>query len=171
MNDNNGFSPESMLKGRMAESMVEELLKKSGNTVYRFGYEAIMQNLTQIKKTYDAHSDAGERIRCIPDFIVIDKDGSPIFLEVKFRWNGLLHSDDLLRLKKIGSFWNAKIIFVGSLKKPFFRISVPPYIDEKGTLITKPLLKETSWKIDPAVYDEIEKLVAKYLSPTLFPLK
>jgi hypothetical protein len=171
MNDNNGFSPESMLKGRMAESMVEELLKKSGNTVYRFGYEAIMQNLTQIKKSFDAHSDAGERIRCIPDFIVIDKDGNPIFLEVKFRWNGLLHSDDLLRLKKIGSFWNAKIIFVSSLKKPYFQVSIPPYIDEKGILIAKPLLKETSWKIDSAVYDEVEKLVAKYLSPTLFPLK
>jgi hypothetical protein len=171
MNDSNGFSPESMLKGRMAESMVEELLKKSGNTVYRFGYEAIMQNLTQIKKSFDAHSDAGERIRCIPDFIVIGKDGNPIFLEVKFRWNGLLHSDDLLRLKKIGSFWNAKIIFVSSLKKPFFRISIPPYIDEKGNLIAKPLIKETPWKIDPSVYEEIENLVAKYLSPTLFPLK
>jgi hypothetical protein len=60
---------------------------------------------------------------------------------------------------------------VSSLKRPFFEISVPPYINENGTLIAKPLLKETSWKIDPAVYDEIEKLVAKYLSPTLFPLK
>ena len=171
MNTANGFSPESMLKGRMAESMVEELLKKSGNTVYRFGYEAIMQNLTQIKKSFDAHSDAGERIRCIPDFIVIDMDGTPVFLEVKFRWNGLLHSDDLTRLKKIGSFWNAKIIFVNSLKKPFFQIASPPYIDSRDGLVAKPLIKETLWKIDPAIYEEIEALVAKYLSPTLFPLK
>lgn len=41
-----GFTPEKMLKGRMAESMVEELLKRSDNKVYRFGYEAILQNLT-----------------------------------------------------------------------------------------------------------------------------
>jgi len=65
MNQNNGFTPEKIAKGRMAETMIEELLKKSGNTVYRFGYEAIMQNLTQIKKNFDAHSDAGEKIRAI----------------------------------------------------------------------------------------------------------
>jgi hypothetical protein len=169
MNPDNGFNPESMLKGRMAETMIEELLKRSGNTVYRFGYEAIMQNLTQIKKNFDLHSDAGERIRAIPDFIVIDVNGNPIFVEVKYRWNGLLHDSDLVRLKKIGSFWNAKIIFVNCLKQPFFRISSPPYVNEKGDLITKPLLKETAWKIDPIVYKDVERLVLKYLPLTLFP--
>ena len=60
MNQNNNFHPEHMLKGRMAESMVEELLKKSDNVVYRFGYEAIIQNLTQIKRNFDSRSDTGE---------------------------------------------------------------------------------------------------------------
>ena len=169
MNQDNSFTPEKMLKGRVAETMIEELLKKSGNTVYRFGYEAIMQNLTQIKKNFDVHSDAGEKIRAIPDFIVIDVRGNPVFLEVKYRWNGLLHDDDLARLKKIGSFWSAKIIFVNCLKQPFFQISSPPYVDENEKLIAKPLLRETSWKIDPAIYKEVEALVLKYLSPTLFP--
>ena len=104
---------EGMLKGRMAETLVDEMLRKSGNTVYRFGYEAIMQNLTQIKRSFDAHSEVGERIRAIPDFIVIDGKGNPIFLEVKFRRNGKLHDDDRARLQKIGTFWSAKIIFVG----------------------------------------------------------
>ena len=48
MNQINNFA-EGILKGRMAETLIEELLKKSGNTVYRFGYEAIMQNLTQLQ--------------------------------------------------------------------------------------------------------------------------
>jgi hypothetical protein len=168
MNQNNVFTPEKMLKGRMAETMVEELLKKSGNNVYRFGYEAIMQNLTQIKKNFDAHSDVGEKIRAIPDFIVIDVKGNPIFLEVKYRWNGLLHNDDLARLEKIGSFWSAKIVFVNCMQQPFFQIASPPYVKE-GKLVTKSLLKETSWKIDPVVYKEMESLVFKYLFPTLFP--
>jgi hypothetical protein len=166
--DKNNFA-EGMLKGRMAETLVEELLRKSGNTVYRFGYEAIMQNLTQIKRNFDAHSDVGEKIRAIPDFIVIRGDGEPIFLEVKYRWNGQLHDDDLERLRKIGEFWSAKIIFVNSLKKPFFRISSPPYISASRKLTYGPLLNETSWKIDPVVYDEFEGLVSKYLSQTLFP--
>jgi Holliday junction resolvase-like predicted endonuclease len=169
MNQENHYS-ESMLKGRMAESMVEELLKKSGNTVYRFGYEAIMQNLTQIKKNFDAHSDVGERIRAIPDFIVIDVSGNPVFVEVKFRWNGIPHADDMARFEKIREFWSAKIIFVSSLRPPFFQISNPPYIDDKGKLIQKPLCKETSWKIDQTIYDEMEGLVRKYLSQSLFPL-
>lgn len=169
MYENNAFNPESMLKGRMAETMVEELLKRSGNTVYRFGYEAIMQNLTQIKKNFDLHSDAGEKIRAIPDFIVINTKGDPVFLEVKYRWNGLLHEHDKERLKKIGAFWSAKIVFVNCLTQPFFKISNPPYIDGMGELIEKPLSKETSWRIDPEVYKEMETLVSKYLTPNLFP--
>ncbi len=169
MNEDRGFSPEKMLKGRMAETMVEELLKKSGNAVYRFGYEAIMQNLTQLKRNFDAHSDAGERIRAIPDFIVIDIKGNSTFLEVKYRWNGLLHDEDLERFKKIKDFWNAKIIIVNSFKQPFFQIASPPYVRDNGDLVVKPLIKENSFKIDSVTYKEMEILVSKYLSNTLFP--
>jgi hypothetical protein len=165
-NTQNNYS-ESMLKGRMAETLIEELLKKSGNTVYRFGYEAIMQNLVQIKKSFDAHSDAGERIRAIPDFIVIDGKGEPIFVEVKFRWNGKLHEDDQLRLKRIGSFWNAKIIFVNSSCKPFFQIASAPYIDDSGKLVCKPLSEDQAFKLNPDVYAEFEGLVEKYLANPL----
>ena len=57
MNQKN-FDPESMLKGRMAETLVDDLLKQSGNQVYRFGYEAILQNLTQIEQKFARHCDA-----------------------------------------------------------------------------------------------------------------
>ncbi|MDO8482397.1 MAG: hypothetical protein Q7S86_01100 [bacterium] len=163
--DKNNF-PEGMLKGRMAETLVEELLKKSGNTVYRFGYEAIMQNLVQIKKSFDLHSDAGERIRAIPDFIVIAENGDPVFVEVKYRWDGKLHENDRVRLERIGAFWKARIIFVNNSKKPFFQISNPPYI-KNGDLDCRPLLEEKSWKINQEVYAEFEALVKKYLAPPL----
>jgi hypothetical protein len=42
INNQDNFT-ESMLKGRMAETLVGELPRKSGNTVYRFGYEAIFR--------------------------------------------------------------------------------------------------------------------------------
>jgi hypothetical protein len=168
---NNGnkqnIDPENMLKGRMAESLVEELLKKSGNSVYRFGYEAIIQNLTQIKKSFDAHCDAGERISAIPDFIVIAENGDPVFVEVKYRRDGKLHNDDRKRLERINDFWNAKIIFVNGTKKPYFQITNPPYLDSKGELACHPLIEEKAWKIDPRVYEEFEGLVEKYLVPKL----
>ena len=160
--------PEGVLKGRMAETPFEELLKRSKNKVYRFGYEAIIQNLTQTKGDFDRYTDAGGRIQTIPDFVVIDKAGSPLFVEVKFRWDGKLHDNDILRLKKIGNFWNAKIVFVNAKEKPFFRVSNPPYTDSAGKLICRPIADEKSWKIDPEVYKEFEKLVGKYLA---LPLK
>lgn len=156
-----------MLKGRMAETLVEELLRKSGNAIYRFGYEAIIQNLAQIQQSFDHHTETGERIRAIPDFIIIDLKGNPIFIEVKFRWNGQLHDNDRERLERIKKFWNAKIIFVNCFQKPFFQISSAPYINESGELLSKPLIEETAWKIDSAIYNEFEGLVEKYLTPTL----
>ena len=63
------IEPESILKGRMAESLVEELLKQCGNKVYRFGYEAVLQNLTQLEKAFDRESEVGQRIKSIPDFM------------------------------------------------------------------------------------------------------
>jgi len=35
---------ENFKKGRMAESLVEELLRKAGNSVYRFGYGRILDH-------------------------------------------------------------------------------------------------------------------------------
>lgn len=151
----------------MAETLVEELLRKSGNTIYRFGYEAILQNLTQLERSFDGDADAGKRIRAIPDFIVIDKNGKPTFLEVKFRWNGELHRDDHERLQRIKNFWNAKIIIVNCLERPYFRISFPPYFNQFEEFATTALSEEVSWSIDPTQYKESEKLVEKYLRPTL----
>ena len=166
MSKNKDFA-EGMLKGRMAESMVEEILRKSGNSVYRFGYEAILQNLTQIQNAFDRHTDAGERIHSIPDFIVLDQNNEPLFLEVKFRANGKLHKDDKNRLEKIKEFWNAKILLVNCKNKPYFQISEPPYFDNNGQLTLKPLREEKDWKIDEEIYKEAEVLVEKYLSSAL----
>jgi hypothetical protein len=163
------MNPENMLKGRIAETLVEELLRQSGNIVYRFGYEAIVQNLTQLKESFDRNSEVGERIRVMPDFIVINKGGSPVFLEVKFRWKPELHKEDYEMLEKINKLWSAKLIFVNCREQPYFRVSDPPYIDEYKNLIQKPLLQETNWEIDKELYDTYEELVYRYLTTSLDP--
>lgn len=151
----------------MAETLVEELLRSSGNTIYRFGYEAILQQLTQIKQNFDANTETGKRIRAIPDFIVLDDKGDPVFLEVKFRWNGKLHENDVSRLERIKTFWSAKLIFVNCFEKPYFRVSNPPYLDDAQNFICTSLSEESAWKINPEKYAEFEVLVEKYLKPTL----
>lgn len=164
------MNPENTLKGRMAETLVEELLKKSGNTVYRFGYEAIVQNLVQLENTFDKNSDVGQRIRAIPDFIVIDKDGKPVFVEVKFRWDSKLHENDYKLLDTIKKFWCARVIFVNCSEQPYFRICDPPYYGMiRKTLLAEPLINETSWRVNKKVYEEYEELVYRYLTPARIP--
>ena len=163
------MNPESMLKGRMAETLVEEMLKESGNRVYRFGYESIMQNLAEFNQNIDREGEVGRRIRAIPDFIVVDKKGIPSFVEVKFRWKpGIYHKEDYEMIERIKKFWEARIIFVNCWEKPYFRICEPPYLRGRQ-LIQKPLLDVKEWRIDKKLYEKHEELVKRYLTPTLIP--
>ncbi len=166
-NTSNKDHTESMLKGRMAESLVEELLKGSGNKVYRFGYESIVQNLTQYGEAFDSNTEVGEKIRAIPDFIVVNEYGIPEFVEVKFRWNGKPTKDDKARFEKLARFWNAPVVLIRCNEKPYFQVMLPPYFDSKGNFKTVPLNKAKGWSIDKKLYSDCEVLVDKYLSPTM----
>ena len=163
---------ESMLKGRMAETLFEELIKASGNTIYRFGYEAIMQNLSQLREKFDRYNPVGDKIRSIPDFIVIDENGKPILIEVKFRWNSQVYDDqDAKRFKAIGKLWNSTMVIVNCSERPYFRVTRPPYFVEEKKLLTSPLISASEFNIKQDVYDEYELLVEKYLKHTLIPQK
>ena len=168
----NNFA-ESMLKGRMAETLFEEMMKASGNIVYRFGYEAIVQNLTQLEEKFDRYNDVGERIRSIPDFIVLDKKGRPALVEVKFRArpSDPLHGDTVERLQRLEKSWGATLVIVNCWEQPYFRVAKPAYFGSKRELQLRPLMSASEWDIKDEVYDEYEALVYKYLTPTLVPKK
>ena len=159
---------ENMLKGRMAETLVEEMLRRSGNLVYRFGYEAVVQNLAQVRQHFNRESEVGERLRAIPDFVVTDKAGVPSFVEVKFRRDPMdsPHDETIERLERVEKYWNAFIVFVNCVEKPYFRICKPPYFKNfsqpKRGLVFEQLVSEAAWGIDPQVYEEYEFLVEKY---------
>lgn len=167
MNQNN-FDPESMLKGRMAESLVSEILRESGNQVYRFGYESTLQNLTQVEKVFDRHSEIGEKIRAIPDLLVINKRGEPFFIEVKFRWHAEWHENDFKMLDRLNNFWSPIIIFVSCYSKPYFLIIKPPYCNRKTKKLAGwPLEKTDYLGISKKSIEKYNTLVEKYLTPTL----
>jgi hypothetical protein len=158
---------EGMLKGRMAEMLVEELLKKSGNKVYRFGYEAITQNLVQPDEVFDGHTEVGQKIRTIPDFIVVNKKGIPEFVEVKFRWNAEPNEKDTIPFQTAAKYWKAPIILVSCKEKPYFRVMMPPYFDAKGNFKFVPLERVSEWNIDKNALAVSEELVATYLGSTM----
>jgi hypothetical protein len=155
------FDPENILKGRIGESLVEELLKKSGNKVYRFGYEAVLQNLTQLEKAFDRENEVGKRIKSIPDFIVINKEGKPFFVEVKFRTNLIVFQDQFDRIDMIEKFWKAKIIIV-TTEKPYFRISDSPYLNTKREWNWNPLKEDKDFGISDDILKEFNGLIEKY---------
>ncbi len=157
------MEPENVLKGRMAESLVDELLRNSGNRVYRFGYEAVLQNLTQIDPNFDRKDRIGQQISSIPDFLVLSPLGKPFFVEVKFRSNPApLHDDFVSLLKIIEKFWAAKVILV-TPQQPYFRIANPPsYFDDEGRLVFRNLEDDPDLNVTCEGLRKFDSLVQKY---------
>jgi len=120
-----------MLKGGIAEAIVEEMLKEAGFLVYRFGYESVIQNLTQagvkLKKT-----TPGRKISNMPDFIIF-KDGFAEFIEVKFRSSRPDHESR--DCKELAESWpESKILFVCKTE-PHFRIAnICDFVDKEKKL-------------------------------------
>ncbi|TRZ64630.1 MAG: hypothetical protein D4Q79_01190 [Spirochaetia bacterium] len=161
------MDPEQILKGRMAESLVSELLREAGNQVYSFGYESTLQNLTQVEKVFNRDCEIGEKIRDIPDLLVVNKNGEPFFIEVKFRWHQKWHKDDPKMLNRLSHFWRPIIIFVNCRRKPYFLITKPPYRDKSGELKGLPLESADYLNISKDILGKYIFLVEKYLTPTL----
>lgn len=120
------MSAKNMLKGRIAESLVEELLRSAENHVYRFGYEFVFQNIRTIA---DLDNKIGIHIKTFPDFLVITAKGrNPYFVEVRFRmepkWNEDILDDE--KLERLNEFWKPRLILVNRSEPPYFRITEPP---------------------------------------------
>lgn len=169
MRENGNFrmDPENILKGRMAETLVDELLRNCGNKVYRFGYEAVLQNLTQIAPGFDRKGEIGQQISSIPDFLVLNQSGQPFFVEVKFRTDPEWKYDDGVRLlKRIERFWKAKVIMV-TLQKPYFRIANPPYFDEKNGPRFEKLDRDQDLNVTSMELEKFSPLVENYFTSSL----
>ena len=160
---------EGNLKGRMAESLVYDLLKESGNEIYRLGYESVLPGLTGKKETRVKKSKIGEKLRVIPDFFMIDKSGEPYLIEVKFRWNAKLQAEDVARLARLNHFWEeALLVIVNCSRKPYFRVARAPFAVGSDTpKDERPLEDILPFRISGELLAKFDVLVEKYLKPTL----
>jgi len=148
---------EDLLKGRMAECLVENLLKICGNQVYRFGYESILQNLTQFNEqqpSLDRTAVVTKKLRSIPDFVVVNRRKKPFLVEVKFRTKVKVYERDL---KLIEDFWQAKVVMV-TIEKPYFRI-LENNAEGRNWIS---LVRDRDLNVTNAVLEEFNKLVEKY---------
>lgn len=97
-----------MIKGRIAETLIQELFLSLGYNVFRYGMENTIPGIMELLK--GVRSDVAQEIRRMPDFVMQNpKTKDVYFVEVKFRAN---EEFSLKNLPKNYPYENAYIILV-----------------------------------------------------------
>lgn len=114
-----------MIKGRIAETLIQELFLSLGYNVFRYGMENTIPGIMELLK--GVRSDVAQEIRRMPDFVMQNpKTKEVYFVEVKFRAN---EEFSIKNLPKNYPYENAYIILVS--KKHIKCITVSELQDGK----------------------------------------
>jgi len=98
----------NMIKGRIAETLIQELFLSLGFSVFRYGMENTIPGIMDLLK--GVRSEVATDIKHMPDFVIQDpRNSSVYFVEVKFRAN---ESFKFSNLPKNYPYHNAYIIVV-----------------------------------------------------------
>lgn len=92
LSENKSRFTDGMIKGRIAETLVEELFLSLDYNVFRYGMENTVPGIMKLLK--GVRGDVATNIRRMPDF-VIQKDKEVFFVEVKFRASETFTKEDL----------------------------------------------------------------------------
>jgi hypothetical protein len=114
-----------MIKGRIAETLIQELFLSLGYNVFRYGMENTIPGIMELLK--GVRSDVAQEIRRMPDFVMQNpKTKDVYFVEVKFRAS---EEFSLKNLPKNYPYENAYIILVS--KKHIKCITVAELLEGK----------------------------------------
>lgn len=117
-----------MIKGRIAETLIQELFLSLEYSVFRYGMENTIPGVMELLR--GVKSNVAKDIRQMPDFVVQNRtNGEVFFIEVKFRASGEYKLKDL---GKDYPYRNAFIILVS--KRHIKCITIPEL--EAGEEIT-----------------------------------
>ena len=115
----------NMIKGRIAETLIQELFLSLNYNVFRFGMENTIPGIMELLK--GVRSDVALEIRRMPDFVMQNPTTKDVhFVEVKFRASGEFKIQDL---PKNYPYTNAFIVLVS--KKHIKCITVTELLEGK----------------------------------------
>ncbi|MEH6745822.1 MAG: hypothetical protein V7670_03200 [Maribacter arcticus] len=114
-----------VIKGRIAETIVEQLFRSLGFQVFSYGMENSIPGITDLLS--GVRGDVEKNIRQMPDFVVF-KDNRAHFIEVKYRGDGKLKLSDI---EKYGNYPFENALFVLITKKHIKCISYAQLKDGK----------------------------------------
>lgn len=98
----------NMIKGRIAETLIQELFLSLSYNVFRYGMENTIPGIMELLK--GVKSEVANEIRRMPDFVIQNPNNNEVyFVEVKFRASGTFSRKDL---PKDYAWGNAFIILV-----------------------------------------------------------
>tara|TARA_Y100000589_G_C27049291_1_gene586595 strand:- start:93 stop:602 length:510 start_codon:yes stop_codon:yes gene_type:complete len=98
----------NVIKGRIAETLIQELFLKEGFNVFRYGMENTIPGIMELLR--GVRSDVSNHIRRMPDFVIQHRETKEVFfIEVKFRSSGNFSLKDL---GKEYPYQNAYIVVV-----------------------------------------------------------
>jgi hypothetical protein len=84
LNDKDRNYRYNMIKGRIAETLIQELFLSLGYNVFRYGMENTIPGIMELLK--GVKSEVAEEIKRMPDFVIQNpKTAEVFFIEVKFR--------------------------------------------------------------------------------------
>ncbi|MBX2972001.1 MAG: hypothetical protein KF797_02760 [Flavobacteriales bacterium] len=85
---------ENSIKGRVAETIIQELFLAHGFNVFHYGMERSIPGIAQL--TRKTSGPVNDRIRSMPDFVVQDPRNKRLhFVEVKYRSSGAFGIEDI----------------------------------------------------------------------------
>ena len=115
----------NMIKGRIAETLIQELFLSLNYNVFRYGMENTIPGIMDLLK--GVRSDVADDIRRMPDFVIQNPNTNEVyFVEVKFRASGEFSKS---HLPKNYPYTNAFIIIVS--KKHIKCVTVQELLDGK----------------------------------------
>jgi hypothetical protein len=125
LSDNERNYRYGMIKGRIAETLIQELFLSLNYNVFRYGMENTIPGIMELLK--GVRSDVAQEIRRMPDFVIQNPETKDVyFIEVKFRASGEFRAKDL---PKNYPYTNAYIILVS--KKHIKCLTVQELLDGK----------------------------------------
>lgn len=82
------------LKGRVAETLIEQLFTKLGYKVFHYGMEKTIPGIIELLQ--GVNTNVAKQIRTMPDFVMQHpKTGDVNLVEVKYRANGQFSFEDI----------------------------------------------------------------------------
>ncbi len=148
----------SILKGRIAESIIDLMLEESGYQVFRIAQEGVLSNLPLRNIRDFCKSNAVGKITKALSFAVIDRKQKDIILiKIRFRSQNSTGRNIAHGIKQIQKHWPEAFLVVVNDKKPYFTLIDGPKSKERVIENVFPRIKKETLRYYEGVVKDILK--------------